>query len=86
MNNILDRLPAQLVAKKKYKMKKCEKHPKYKGKRIPSNQCEDCANFYLTLQTPRAPILPTKVVPDKKRKYDRQKEKRVTEEKEKEYD
>jgi len=56
---------------------KCNKHPKYKGKKKPTNQCTMCARLYLTLHaTPRVLPMPTKVVPDKT-KYNRKKNKGI---------
>lgn len=58
-------------------MKKCEKHPKYSGKKKPKYECLECLNYYLSLKSkPR--ILPkaTKVEKDKS-KYSR-KEKHKT--------
>ena len=46
-------------------MKKCLKHPKYKGRNKPKHECLDCLNLYLKLQKPRMPIMPTKVIRDK---------------------
>lgn len=53
-------------------MLKCLKHPKYKGKRKPTNQCEDCLKLYLHVGSkPRQASLPkNKVIPDKS-KYSR---------------
>jgi len=54
-------------------MKKCEKHPKYKGKRKPKNECPGCLAFYLLLKNkPRVLPMPTKVIKDKS-KYNRKK-------------
>lgn len=51
-------------------MKKCEKHPKYKGKKKPKHECLACLNMYLSYQKPRMPIKPTRVIKDKS-KYNR---------------
>lgn len=57
--------------------KKCDKHPKYKGKRKPKYQCESCLKLYLLLhKAPRALHRPTKVIPDKT-KYNRKRDKGV---------
>lgn len=48
-------------------MKKCSKHPKYRGKRQPKHECLDCLNFYFKQHTaPRAPIKHTKIFKDGK--------------------
>ena len=45
---------------------KCEKHPKYKGKRKPKYECETCLTMYFTLRkSPRVLPKPTKVFKDK---------------------
>lgn len=50
---------------------KCNKHPKYTGKKTPKHECVDCLSLYLKLHSsPRAPIKPTKVIKDKT-KYSR---------------
>lgn len=50
---------------------KCEKHPKYKGKKKPKHECEVCASIYFTLNSkPRVLPKPTKVFKDKS-KYTR---------------
>jgi hypothetical protein len=49
---------------------KCDKHPKYTGKREPRANCEKCLSFYFVVNKNRAPIVPTKVIPDKT-KYSR---------------
>lgn len=55
--------------------KKCDKHPKYKGKKKPKYKCEDCLRLYLTLhKTPRVLPRPTRVIPDKT-KYNRKRNK-----------
>ena len=52
-------------------MVKCVKHPKYKGKKFPKHECEECAALYLALhKAPRMPVKGTKVFKDKT-KYDR---------------
>lgn len=53
----------------------CEKHPKYKGKKLPKYECEVCASIYFTLNNPDKPRMlpkPTKVFKDKS-KYTRKK-------------
>ena len=52
---------------------KCEKHPKYKGKKKPSYQCTKCLEIYLRLRTPRAPHKPTRVITPKKYKKEKHK-------------
>lgn len=53
------------------KKNKCEKHPKYKGKRKPKYECVACLNIYLLLNSkPRVLPKPTKVFKDKS-KYTR---------------
>lgn len=32
----------------------CSKHPKYKGKRQPTNECEDCLSLYMVFFRQRA--------------------------------
>lgn len=55
------------------KKNKCDKHPKYKGKRKPKYECVDCLNLYLLLKSkPRSLPMPTKVIKDKS-KYNRKK-------------
>lgn len=55
------------------KLYKCEKHPKYNGRKQPTNSCVGCLNFYFALHNkPRLPIKPTKVIKDKT-KYTRKK-------------
>jgi hypothetical protein len=49
---------------------KCSKHPKYKGKKQPTNDCTECASIYFKLKKPRILPMPTKVIKDKS-KYDR---------------
>lgn len=57
--------------------KKCEKHPKYTGKKKPKYQCVECLGLYITLhKTARVLPMPTKVIPDKT-KYNRKKNKGV---------
>ena len=52
-------------------MKKCLKHPKYKGKKTPKYECVDCLNYYYKLKTGiRFPIKHTKTHKDKS-KYKR---------------
>lgn len=52
-------------------MVSCDKHPKYKGKKKPTNGCADCLKLYLLLHNkPRTPIPPTRVMRDKS-KYTR---------------
>lgn len=53
-------------------MKKCLKHPKYKGKGKPKHECTTCLSMYLALRVPRMLPRPTKVIKDKT-KYDRKK-------------
>ena len=50
---------------------KCDKHPKYKGKKKPKYECTQCLSIYLTLsKKPRVLPMPTKVIKDKS-KYNR---------------
>jgi hypothetical protein len=53
-------------------MKKCTKHPKYDGKKLPKYKtpCVDCLNYYNSLKSPRVLPMPTKVYKDKS-KYTR---------------
>lgn len=51
-------------------MKTCGKHPKYKGKKEPANECVACLEVYLERPRHRAPILPSKRMKDKS-KYNR---------------
>jgi len=44
----------------------CPKHPKYKGKKIPVNECSQCLEFYLSLQKPRVTHRPTRTMRNKK--------------------
>lgn len=54
-------------------MDKCNKHPKYKGKRKPKHECLTCLSYYLTLSNrPRVIPKPTKIIKDKT-KYNRKK-------------
>lgn len=54
-------------------MKRCSKHPKYNGKKKPTNECGDCLVFYLAIKAkPRMLPKPTKVFKDKS-KYTRKK-------------
>ena len=51
--------------------KKCHKHPKYSGKKLPKYICFQCLKIYFTRhQRPRMPIIFTKVHKNKA-KYDR---------------
>jgi len=55
------------------KLYRCDKHPKYTGKKEPKNGCVGCLNLYLKLhKKPRLPIKPTKIIKDKT-KYNRKK-------------
>ncbi|CAB4125514.1 hypothetical protein UFOVP53_157 [uncultured Caudovirales phage] len=47
-------------------MKTCIKHPKYKGKREPKNECYGCLELYTMLRIPRVLPMPTKVIKSKK--------------------
>ena len=47
-------------------MKKCDKHPKYKGKRIPKHECTTCLEIYMAFRAPRVLPMPTKVIKSKK--------------------
>ena len=52
---------------------KCDKHPKYKGKKKPKHECCVCLSLYLLLRAkPRVLPMPTKVIRDKT-KYNRKK-------------
>ena len=51
---------------------KCEKHPKYTGKRKPKHECTGCLALYLLMKKPRVLPMPTRVVKDKT-KYTRKK-------------
>lgn len=54
-------------------MKKCTKHPKYKGTKMPKHECTQCLSLYFSLHNkPRLLPKPTKVIKDKT-KYDRKK-------------
>lgn len=58
-------------------MKVCSKHKKYKGKRPPTNNCEECLALYTLISLrPRAPIVHTKI---EKKVYNRQKQKKIKE-------
>lgn len=57
--------------------KKCLKHPKYKGKGVPKNECVTCLELYLFVHNkPRFGVQPSKVFKDKK-KYNRRAQKQV---------
>lgn len=44
-------------------MKKCERHPKYRGKRQPKYECLGCLSLYFKMHSsPRAPHKPTKQI------------------------
>lgn len=47
-------------------MKKCLKHPKYKGKGKPKHECTECLSMYLALRAPRVLPKPTRVIKSKK--------------------
>ncbi len=52
---------------------KCDKHPKYKGKKVPKYQCLVCYALYLKIKNkPRILPMPTKIIKDKS-KYNRKK-------------
>ena len=55
-------------------MIKCEKHPKYTGKRKPKTQCYECLSIYIKMGKMHRGVMPppTKVIPDKT-KYSRKK-------------
>lgn len=57
---------------------KCHKHPKYRGDKKPKYQCDQCLTIYATLNRHkhRAPIIPTKVIPDKTKYSRKQKHKK----------
>lgn len=45
----------------------CPNHPKYKAKKMPTNNCFLCLNIYMTLKGERKPTPPpTKVMKSKK--------------------
>jgi len=59
-------------------MNKCSKHPKYKGKKTPSNECTECLTLYFKMHSsPRAPIKPTRVIKDKTKYTRKDKHKKV---------
>ena len=48
------------------KMERCKKHPKYTGKKTPTNECVECLNLYFKKHAaPRMPVKATKVIKDK---------------------
>lgn len=49
-------------------MKRCEKHPKFKGTKIPKTECACCLALYFRVKrsAPRMPIKVTKVIKSKK--------------------
>ena len=47
-------------------MKTCFKHPKYNGRKKPTNQCPTCASLYFLLKIDRILPMPTKIVKSKK--------------------
>ena len=50
---------------------KCEKHPKFKGRKKPKYECTTCLNIYLKLKNkPRILPKPTRIEKDKS-KYNR---------------
>ncbi len=52
-------------------MERCEKHPKYNGKKVPKYECTNCLSFYFMINNkPRAGVRLTKVEKNKKT-YDR---------------
>jgi len=53
-------------------MKKCDKHPKYKGKRLSKNQCTGCLALYVQMgKMIRKPLSPATRVHKDKSKYTR---------------
>lgn len=58
-------------------MKKCPKHPKYSGRKIPKHKCLTCLALYSLISLkPRLTPLPTKVVKSKKI-YNRKKQDKI---------
>lgn len=58
-------------------MKRCSKHPKYKGNKAPTNQCGECLSLYTALKGHRVPIPPpNKVHRDKSKFYRKEKHKK----------
>lgn len=52
-------------------MQKCEKHPKYSGKKMPSHQCVECLNYHVNIKSaPRIGVIYEKTFADKS-KYNR---------------
>lgn len=39
-------------------MKTCSKHPKFKGNKLPTNQCMECLAIYTALKGRRIPTAP----------------------------
>lgn len=52
-------------------MKRCEKHPKFKGNKTPTNQCLGCLSVYTTLKGRRVPVPPPSKAFRDKSKYTR---------------
>ena len=61
--------------------KTCEKHPKYKGKKLPTYLCADCFSMYMRYlaNKHRSPIMPTKQHKDKTKYTRKQKHKKTPE-------
>ena len=58
-------------------MERCDKHPKYNGRKLPKNQCVGCATLYFAMhKKPRLLPKPTRVIKDKT-KYDRKNKKQA---------
>lgn len=57
-------------------MKKCLKHPKYKGKAKPPH-CEACIKLFLSLKKLRIPIRYEKIVKSKKEYTRKEKHKKI---------
>lgn len=57
---------------------KCEKHPKYKGKSKPKQECVDCLSIYFKIKNLiRMPIKPTKIYKDKSKYSRKNKHKKI---------
>ena len=56
---------------------KCQKHPKYNGRKAPKHECGECLNIYFTLKKPRVLPMATKVVKSKKLYTRKQKQKEI---------
>lgn len=52
-------------------MKTCEKHPKYKANKKPTNECVGCLSLYLAKKGKRIPIAPPSKSMKSKKDYHR---------------